>query len=59
MVNKLPIKQEKSPKSIADSFENMLISWQKEKKSGKLIIEIHFNQGGIAGCDQKTESKFC
>jgi len=59
MVEKMPVKPEYNPEKILKLLENKLTSWKEEKKSGKLTIEIHFNQGGIAGCDQKTESKFC
>jgi len=55
----MPVKPEYSPEKILKLLENKLTSWKEEKKTGKLTVEIHFNQGGIAGCDQKTESKFC
>ena len=59
MSRKFPENQEKIPQSIAQLLEETILLWQNGKKTGKLIVEIHFNQGGIAGCDQKTESRFC
>ena len=59
MSKKFPENQEKIPESIGKLLEETIISWSNEKKTGKLIVEIHFNQGGIAGSDIKTESRFC
>ncbi len=58
MVKKLPEKSKNQPKNILEKAEKALISWLEQKETGKFIIEINANEGGITKCVRKIEANF-
>ena len=56
MINKDSNKLENQLENLTEFFKSTLSLWLHQKETGKLIIEINTNQGGITKVWKRTEA---